>query len=133
MSWQIRLYHILQQDTQFHCSISSNRSYRLKRLISQIFYFSPAGNSLSAVLDGQAQLRFLNRNEDYIITMPYAHCKGIALRFFFAALISGWQYCREMEHFQGKSFGSPVLILLQYQPQHLLNTVFRMFRAVFLV
>lgn len=35
------------------------------------------GNSLSAVLDGQAQLRFLNRNEDYIITMPYAHCKGL--------------------------------------------------------
>uniref|UniRef100_A0A452J7Q8 Oxysterol-binding protein n=1 Tax=Gopherus agassizii TaxID=38772 RepID=A0A452J7Q8_9SAUR len=35
------------------------------------------GNSLSALLDGKAKLTFLNRAEDYIITMPYAHCKGI--------------------------------------------------------
>ncbi|XP_043404748.1 oxysterol-binding protein-related protein 5 isoform X1 [Chelonia mydas] len=35
------------------------------------------GNSLSALLDGKAKLTFLNRGEDYIITMPYAHCKGI--------------------------------------------------------
>uniref|UniRef100_A0A8C3LTN6 Oxysterol binding protein like 5 n=1 Tax=Chrysolophus pictus TaxID=9089 RepID=A0A8C3LTN6_CHRPC len=34
-------------------------------------------NSLSALLDGKAKLMFLNRGEDYIITMPYAHCKGI--------------------------------------------------------
>lgn len=37
------------------------------------------GNSLSAILDGQARLALLNRGEDYIITMPYAHCKGIVL------------------------------------------------------
>ncbi|XP_031425182.1 oxysterol-binding protein-related protein 5 isoform X1 [Clupea harengus] len=35
------------------------------------------GNSLSAVLDGSAKLLFLNRDEEYVITMPYAHCKGI--------------------------------------------------------
>uniref|UniRef100_UPI00398F50FA oxysterol-binding protein-related protein 5-like isoform X2 n=1 Tax=Pristiophorus japonicus TaxID=55135 RepID=UPI00398F50FA len=35
------------------------------------------GNSMSAILDGKARLRFLNRHEDYIITMPYAHCKGL--------------------------------------------------------
>ncbi|XP_009810373.2 oxysterol-binding protein-related protein 5 isoform X2 [Gavia stellata] len=35
------------------------------------------GNSLSALLDGKAKLMFLNRGEDYIITMPYAHCKGL--------------------------------------------------------
>ncbi|XP_023811940.1 oxysterol-binding protein-related protein 5 isoform X1 [Oryzias latipes] len=35
------------------------------------------GNSLSAVLDGRARLLFLSREEEYIITMPYAHCKGI--------------------------------------------------------
>ncbi|XP_072495556.1 oxysterol-binding protein-related protein 5 isoform X3 [Notamacropus eugenii] len=35
------------------------------------------GNSLSALLDGKATLTFLSRGEDYIITMPYAHCKGI--------------------------------------------------------
>uniref|UniRef100_A0A671FUH3 Oxysterol-binding protein n=1 Tax=Rhinolophus ferrumequinum TaxID=59479 RepID=A0A671FUH3_RHIFE len=35
------------------------------------------GNSLSAVLDGKATLTFLNRAEDYTLTMPYAHCKGI--------------------------------------------------------
>ncbi|XP_056383825.1 oxysterol-binding protein-related protein 5 isoform X1 [Hyla sarda] len=35
------------------------------------------GNSLSAILDGKARLTFLNRDEEYIITMPYAHCKGL--------------------------------------------------------
>ncbi|XP_006893280.1 PREDICTED: oxysterol-binding protein-related protein 5 isoform X2 [Elephantulus edwardii] len=35
------------------------------------------GNSLSALLEGQATLTFLNREEKYTITMPYAHCKGI--------------------------------------------------------
>uniref|UniRef100_A0A7N6A4S8 Oxysterol-binding protein n=1 Tax=Anabas testudineus TaxID=64144 RepID=A0A7N6A4S8_ANATE len=35
------------------------------------------GNSLSAILDGKARLLFLSRNEEYVITMPYAHCKGI--------------------------------------------------------
>uniref|UniRef100_A0AAY4DEY7 Oxysterol-binding protein n=1 Tax=Denticeps clupeoides TaxID=299321 RepID=A0AAY4DEY7_9TELE len=35
------------------------------------------GNSLSAILDGKAKLLLLPRDEEYIITMPYAHCKGI--------------------------------------------------------
>ncbi|XP_056137383.1 oxysterol-binding protein-related protein 5 [Lampris incognitus] len=35
------------------------------------------GNSLSAILDGKARLVFLGRDEEYVITMPYAHCKGI--------------------------------------------------------
>uniref|UniRef100_A0A2K5Q1D7 Oxysterol-binding protein n=1 Tax=Cebus imitator TaxID=2715852 RepID=A0A2K5Q1D7_CEBIM len=35
------------------------------------------GNSLSALLDGKATLTFLNRAEDYTLTMPYAHCKGL--------------------------------------------------------
>uniref|UniRef100_A0A8C5JF81 Oxysterol-binding protein n=2 Tax=Junco hyemalis TaxID=40217 RepID=A0A8C5JF81_JUNHY len=35
------------------------------------------GNSLSALLDGKAKLMFLSRGEEYIITMPYAHCKGL--------------------------------------------------------
>lgn len=34
------------------------------------------GNSLSAILDGEARLTFLNRGEDYVMNMPYAHCKG---------------------------------------------------------
>ncbi|CAG5120864.1 unnamed protein product [Candidula unifasciata] len=37
------------------------------------------GNSISAILDGVATLTFLERGEDYLITMPYAHCKGILL------------------------------------------------------
>ncbi|XP_067656218.1 oxysterol-binding protein-related protein 8-like isoform X1 [Haliotis asinina] len=37
------------------------------------------GNSLSAMLDGTAKLTFLKRGEDYFITMPYAHCKGILI------------------------------------------------------
>ncbi|XP_039617821.1 oxysterol-binding protein-related protein 8 isoform X2 [Polypterus senegalus] len=35
------------------------------------------GNSLSAILDGEARLTFLNRGEDYLMNIPYAHCKGI--------------------------------------------------------
>ncbi|XP_043914937.1 oxysterol-binding protein-related protein 5 isoform X2 [Protopterus annectens] len=35
------------------------------------------GNSLSAILDGKARLTFLTRDEEYTLTMPYAHCKGI--------------------------------------------------------
>ncbi|XP_030645961.1 oxysterol-binding protein-related protein 5 [Chanos chanos] len=35
------------------------------------------GNSLSAILEGKARLLFLTRDEEYVITMPYAHCKGI--------------------------------------------------------
>ncbi|XP_078534486.1 oxysterol-binding protein-related protein 8 isoform X4 [Lissotriton helveticus] len=35
------------------------------------------GNSLSAILEGEGRLTFLNRGEDYVMTMPYAHCKGI--------------------------------------------------------
>ncbi|XP_005997641.1 oxysterol-binding protein-related protein 5 [Latimeria chalumnae] len=35
------------------------------------------GNSLSAILDGKARLTLLSKEEEYIITMPYAHCKGI--------------------------------------------------------
>ncbi|KAH9496384.1 Oxysterol-binding protein- protein 8 [Bulinus truncatus] len=37
------------------------------------------GNSISAILDGVATLTFLERGEDYFMTMPYAHCKGILL------------------------------------------------------
>jgi len=37
------------------------------------------GNSLSAILDGVARLSFLKRGEDYLVTMPYAHCKGILI------------------------------------------------------
>ncbi|XP_013861037.1 oxysterol-binding protein-related protein 5 isoform X2 [Austrofundulus limnaeus] len=35
------------------------------------------GNSLSAILEGKARLLFMSREEEYVITMPYAHCKGI--------------------------------------------------------
>ena len=41
--------------------------------------FVPVGNSLSALLDGTARLTLLNRGEDYVITMPYANCKGILI------------------------------------------------------
>lgn len=37
------------------------------------------GNSVSAILDGTARLTLLSRGEDYTITMPYAHCKGIVM------------------------------------------------------
>lgn len=37
------------------------------------------GNSISAILEGTAHLTLLARGEDYLITFPYAHCKGIFL------------------------------------------------------
>lgn len=37
------------------------------------------GNSTSAILDGVALLTLLPRGEDYTITIPYAHCKGILM------------------------------------------------------
>ncbi|XP_044740925.1 oxysterol-binding protein-related protein 8 isoform X2 [Chrysoperla carnea] len=37
------------------------------------------GNSTSAILDGIATLSLLPRGEDYTMTVPYAHCKGILM------------------------------------------------------
>lgn len=37
------------------------------------------GNSTSAILDGVAILTLLPRGEDYCLTVPYAHCKGILM------------------------------------------------------
>ncbi|KAK4293561.1 hypothetical protein Pmani_033750 [Petrolisthes manimaculis] len=37
------------------------------------------GNSTSAILDGNVLLTLLPRGEDYIMNMPYAHCKGILM------------------------------------------------------
>jgi len=37
------------------------------------------GNSTSAILEGRATLSLLPRGEEYIMTMPYAHCKGILM------------------------------------------------------
>ena len=42
-------------------------------------YSMIAGNSTSAILDGVALLTLLPRGEDYSITIPYAHCKGILM------------------------------------------------------
>ena len=37
------------------------------------------GNSTSAILEGTATLSLLPRGEEYFMTMPYAHCKGILM------------------------------------------------------
>ncbi|KRZ77341.1 Oxysterol-binding protein-related protein 8 [Trichinella papuae] len=37
------------------------------------------GNSLSAIMCGSARITLLNRGENYIVTLPYAHCKGLLL------------------------------------------------------
>ncbi|KRY53188.1 Oxysterol-binding protein-related protein 8 [Trichinella britovi] len=37
------------------------------------------GNSLSAIMCGGARITLLNRGENYIVTLPYAHCKGLVL------------------------------------------------------
>ncbi|CAG0902089.1 unnamed protein product [Darwinula stevensoni] len=35
------------------------------------------GNSTSAILEGIARLTLLPRGEEYLMTLPYAHCKGL--------------------------------------------------------
>ncbi len=35
------------------------------------------GNSLSAIMVGNARLTLLARGENYIVSLPYAHCKGL--------------------------------------------------------
>ena len=35
------------------------------------------GNSLSAILDGNVIVTLLTFGEEYVVTLPYAHCKGI--------------------------------------------------------
>ena len=37
------------------------------------------GNSLSAILDGGFRLHLLERGEEYMMTMPYVHCKGLPI------------------------------------------------------
>jgi hypothetical protein len=37
------------------------------------------GNSTSAILEGTAKVSLLPRGEDYMLTSPYAHCKGILM------------------------------------------------------
>uniref|UniRef100_A0A5S6QNA9 Oxysterol-binding protein n=1 Tax=Trichuris muris TaxID=70415 RepID=A0A5S6QNA9_TRIMR len=37
------------------------------------------GNSLSAILCGSAKITLLSRGESYLVTLPYAHCKGLLI------------------------------------------------------
>lgn len=37
------------------------------------------GNSVSAIMDGCVRINLLNRGEEYVVTLPYANCKGILL------------------------------------------------------
>ena len=37
------------------------------------------GNSTSALLEGNATISLLPRGEEYVMTLPYAHCKGILM------------------------------------------------------
>lgn len=38
-----------------------------------------SGNSLSAIMVGSAKVTLLTRGENYLVTLPYAHCKGLIL------------------------------------------------------
>ena len=54
--------------------------YILKNFYSSILAKSKFyGNSTSAILEGEATLCLLPRGEEYIMTLPYAHCKGILM------------------------------------------------------
>lgn len=77
-----RSYYIAEQ-TSHHPPISafyiSNRqdgfSLNCSILAKSKFY----GNSTSAILEGLATLTLLPRGENYTMTSPYAHCKGILM------------------------------------------------------
>jgi len=56
-----------------------------------IFAFS--GNSTSAILDGTATLTLLKLGEDYTVTMPYAHVKGIICKTFRSMSILSEYFC----------------------------------------
>lgn len=64
---------ICSKDSQ---TLGSHRSLMVKVCALNSPYSVLAGNSLSALLDGKAKLTFLNRKEEYTLTMPYAHCRG---------------------------------------------------------
>lgn len=77
-----RTYYIAEQ-TSHHPPMSaffiSNRqdgfSLSCSILAKSKFY----GNSTSAILEGLAQLTLLPRGENYTLSSPYAHCKGILM------------------------------------------------------
>lgn len=77
-----RTYYIAEQ-VSHHPPISaffiSNRqdgySLNCSILAKSKFY----GNSTSAILEGVAQLTLLPRGENYTLSLPYAHCKGILM------------------------------------------------------
>lgn len=77
-----RTYYIAEQ-VSHHPPISalyiSNRqdgfSLSYSILAKSKFY----GNSTSAILEGLAQLTLLPRGENYTLSSPYAHCKGILM------------------------------------------------------
>lgn len=77
-----RTYYVAEQ-VSHHPPISaffvSNRqdgfSLSCSILAKSKFY----GNSTSAILDGLAQLTLLPRGENYTLSSPYAHCKGILM------------------------------------------------------
>lgn len=77
-----RTYYIAEQ-VSHHPPVSalyvSNRhdgfSISCSILAKSKFY----GNSTSAILDGDATLTLLPRGENYTLSSPYAHCKGILM------------------------------------------------------
>uniref|UniRef100_A0A4W5LCT1 Oxysterol-binding protein n=1 Tax=Hucho hucho TaxID=62062 RepID=A0A4W5LCT1_9TELE len=72
------------------------------------------GNSLSAILDGEARLTFLNRGEDYVMNMPYAHCKGLTS-------FTGWMF---LNFFVCFSFSAFCLNMCVWGGSNCVNWVF---------
>ncbi len=44
-------------------------------LVRSKFY----GNSVSAIMEGYVKIILLNRGEEYLVTLPYANCKGVLI------------------------------------------------------
>ena len=66
----------------FSCNINWSYLFLFSEIILprdvfiEFIYFSFTGNSSSAILDGCGTMTLLRFGEEYVMTMPYAHCKG---------------------------------------------------------
>ncbi|XP_043942796.1 oxysterol-binding protein-related protein 8-like [Protopterus annectens] len=71
------------------------------------------GNSLYVMLEGDIELTFLNREEDYVMTMPHVQCRGIFYGTFAVSLGGmGTIKCEKTGYNAEIDFGEKVRIIL---------------------
>lgn len=70
--------HLKLCNAWYWCWAEGDTSWHL--LLKLTFFWvtclNCAGNSSSAILDGSATMTLLRFGEEYVMSLPYAHCKG---------------------------------------------------------